>query len=124
MKLLLGVLMLSLQLLMIVCARFNIPKYFCWAPHDQQCVYHLSVTIDGKPLTSKQINERYHLNTWRYWNNGAYKWVNLESRSIKNVKNMIRQYEATYGKNDRTKVVLSYRINGGQEQTWQWQPQQ
>ena len=122
MKLFFGGSLLIAQLALIIYARFDVAKYYCWAPHDQQCVFHLSVIIDEQPLLNEQINKRYHFNTWRYWDDGAYEWVNLESRSIKNVESIIRQYEKTYGKDDHAKVTLSYRVNGGQEETWQWEP--
>lgn len=123
MRLIIGGLLITFQLFMIAYARFSPTRYFCWAPHDQQSVFDVSVTISQKPLTNKQIDERYRLRTWRYWENGTFNWVHLESRSIENIKSIIRQYETTYGKNDRASVVLNYRINGGQEETWRWQPQ-
>ena len=124
MRLLIGGLLIFLQLFLIVYARFSTIRYYCWAPHDEQVVYNVSVIINQKPLSHEQVNERYKLRTWRYWKDDAYSWVNLESRSVENVKSIIRQYEQTYGKNDNASVTLNYSINGGTEKTWSWQSPQ
>lgn len=63
MRLLVGVLLIGLQLFMIVYALFSPSRYYCRAPHDQQSVYNVSVTVDQKPLTGEQISKRYRLNT-------------------------------------------------------------
>lgn len=107
-----GLALLLFQVGMIVYARFVPSRYFCWAPFDIQTEYRLQVTISGRPLTGKEIRVRY-----RRPQNGT------DNRSPQHVFDIIREYEQTYGRADHAQVVMRYRVNGKQEQTWQW-PQQ
>lgn len=120
MKNVIGGSLILLQLFLIVNARFIPAKYFCWAPHDEQNVYELAVTINKKVLTQEEINKRYHLEAGYYWVDSAYQKVNIEARSIENVKDLVAQYESTYGKLDQADVKLTYWRNGGNAQHWRW----
>ncbi len=97
---------------MIVYARFVPSRYFCWAPYHSQNHYEMDVTVNGRVLTAGEIQRRYRR---------PQKGIN--SRTIEDQKDIIAQYERTYGKNERAEVTLRYRVNGGAEQTWHW-PQQ
>ncbi len=120
MKSFLGGLLIFLQLVLIINARFGVLRYYCWAPHDEQSVFNLSVIIDQKQLTREETNKRYRFTDWRYWQDGKYRNVRLESRSIENIKSIISQFESTYGQDDQASVTLTYEINGGPAKTWQW----
>ena len=109
MRLAAGVALLVFQLAMIVYARFVPSRYFCWAPFDIQTEYKLQVTVNGRPLTSKEIRSRY-----RRPQTGA------DNRSPQHVIDIIQGYEENYGRNDRAQVMMRYRVNGKQEQVWRW----
>jgi hypothetical protein len=71
----------------------------------------MEVAVDGRALTAEEIRQRYRR---------PQKGVN--NRSIQHEKDIIMQYEQTYGKNDTAEVTLRYRVNGGAEQVWHWPP--
>ena len=50
---------LGLQVVMIVRARFDPHRYYCWAPHDQQTTYRYEVRIGGRLLTEREAVARY-----------------------------------------------------------------
>jgi hypothetical protein len=102
-----GMAILLLQVGAIVYARFAPSRYFCWAPHDSQVDYKIAVTLDGKPLTDEQVASRYRLPP-----------SGVEARSIEAVLSVVRQYEQTLGRGERAAVVVTYRLNGGEPQTW------
>jgi hypothetical protein len=106
-----GAAFLLFQLIMIAHARFVPSRYFCWAPYDAQSEYRLDVVIHGRPLSAQQIRRRY-----RRPQQG------VDNRSIQHVIDIVQQYEQTYGRNDHAQVTMRYRVNGKQEQVWQWPP--
>jgi hypothetical protein len=103
---------LLFQIAMIGYARFVPSRYFCWAPYDIQSAYRLDVSIGGRALTPAQIRSRY-----RRPKQG------VDNRSIQHVMDIVEQYEQTYGSADHARVVMKYRINGKEEQEWQYPPQ-
>jgi hypothetical protein len=104
-----GLAILGFQVFMIGYARFVPSRYFCWAPYDIQTEYRLQVSVNGQPLTAKQIQARY-----RRPKSGT------DNRSPQHVIDMIQGYEETYGRNDRAEVIMRYRVNGKEEQEWRW----
>ena len=100
---------LLFQIAMIGYARFVPSRYFCWAPYDIQSAYRLDVSIGGRTLTPAQIRSRY-----RRPKQG------VDNRSIQHVMDIVEQYEQTYGAADHARVVMKYRINGKEEQEWQY----
>ena len=109
MRLAAGVALLVFQLAMIVYARFVPSRYFCWAPFDIQTEYKLQVTVNGRPLTGKEIRFRYRRPQ-----------AGTDNRSPQHVIDIIQGYEENYGRNDRAQVMMRYRVNGKQEQVWRW----
>jgi hypothetical protein len=107
-----GAALLVFQLVMIVYARFVPSRYFCWAPFDIQTEYKLQVKVNGRPLTGQEIRARY-----RRPQNGT------DNRSPQHVIDILQGYEETYGRADHAEILMRYRVNGKQEQTWRWPPQ-
>ena len=106
-KFYIGVAFLLLQIGSIIYARFIPERFFCWAPYDSHTKFETFVTINNRTLSFKEAENRY-----RYKMNG---W---EQRSIANVFSIIKQYEATYGKNDNAKVIVKYKTNGHPLKVW------
>lgn len=106
-RLFIGILFLSLQMISIGYARFIPERYFCWAPYDIHTKFEVFVTIDGKLLTNEEARQRYR-----------YKMKGWEQRSIYNVMALITQYESTYGKRENADVQIIYSINGHPEKLW------
>jgi hypothetical protein len=104
-----GAALLAFQVFMIGYARFVPSRYFCWAPYDIQTEYKLEATVNGKRLNGKQIQARYHRPK-----QGA------DNRSPQHVIDMLQGYEESYGRGDRTEIVMKYRVNGKEEQEWRW----
>lgn len=103
-----GILILLFQVFMIIYARFDPMRYFCWAPFDAQNRYRLTrVVVNGRELSDRQILDRYQMPR-----------RGLDQRAIEHLFDRIRQREQTYGKDDQVDLEMSYDINGGAEQTW------
>ena len=98
-----------LQIILIIWARFAPERYFCWAPHDCQTEYELTVFVNGRELTPEEIKQRYH-------HPKKYRDV----RSSGNVKGWIMQHARTYGRNEESVVIMNYQVNGIQQEPWTW----
>lgn len=95
------------QLLLIAYARTTPARYFCWAPFDQQTDYTLDVTLGGRKLTAQEIRARYRRPA-----------KGTDNRSVQNLIDIVQGYEERYAGTERADIVMHYRINGKQEQTW------
>lgn len=109
MRLVTATVFLIAQGLSILYAQLGSSRYFCWAPNDYMVSYDIRVEIQGKRLSPSDVERRYRLPA-----NGVYQ--NIASHLIDN----LRQYETTYGRNDRAYVLLTYSTNGTQERSWEW----
>ena len=109
MRTLLGAVLLAFQIGMIVYARFAPSRYFCWAPMDSQNLFSIRVVINERELSKNEIMLRY-----RQPQQGG-NW-----QSIQHVKDKFQQYEETYGRTDNAKVEMTYTVNDGKEQFWEW----
>lgn len=95
------------QIAGIAYTRFVDTRFLCWAPYDQISFYRIDATRDGRTLSQADITARYRLPA-----------AGRENRSIHNLLQAITQFEATYGRIDPVQVRVTYRVNGGPEQTW------
>lgn len=103
--------LLVFQIVMVGYARFVPSRYFCWAPMDSQNLYTITVAIAGRELDAAEIEARYRQPaTGGNW------------QAIQHVLDKVRQYEETYGRDDRARVVVAYTVNGHPEETWTWPP--
>jgi len=107
-KNIIGVGLLAFQVVMIVYARFVPSRYYCWAPRDSINEYKLSVDLNGQNLNREDIKKRYRIGQ-----------KGMDARSIQHVKDIISQYESTYGKNDQARILMTYTKNGGAPQQWE-----
>ncbi len=101
--------MLAFQVAAIGYARFVPARYFCWAPYDMQTDYRLDVTVNGKKLTPAEIQKRYRRPA-----------KGTDNRSSQHVKDIIEQAEQRYHPDDHPEVIMTYRVNGKQEQQWRY----
>ena len=106
-----GIVFLLLQLASMVHAQFVPSRWICWAPNDYAIWYRLDVRVNGHSLSPEEIENRYQLPGESVYQNPP-----------QNIKDIIRQYEQTYGRKDQTEVNLLYREAGGPPQQWQWPP--
>ncbi len=104
-----GLALLVFQLGAIVHARTMPSRYFCWAPFDMQTAYRLKVVVNGEELTATQISARYRRPA-----------VGTDNRSTQHLIDIIEGAERRYHPDDRTEIVMTYRVNGKQEETWQF----
>jgi hypothetical protein len=102
-------------------------RYFAWAPNDYLVTYDLQVITGGRYLTSEEIQRRYRLDLSSRLGNEIDKRVGLSKVEHyvfedppQELKDLIRHYEETKGKNDATRIKLVYQLDGGKEQTWLW----
>ena len=105
----LGVAVLLFQIGAIVYARFVPARYFCWAPYDAQNDYVIEVVVDERLLSHDEIRQRYKKRA-----------RGTDNRSIQHIKDIISGYETSDGAGEDAKVTLSFRVNGGEEQSWKW----
>lgn len=96
-----------LQVIGIIYSRFLDERYFCWAPFDQISLYEIKVEVNGVIYSKEQINRRYNLQ-----GNGR------ENRSIHNVFSIIKQYEESYGREEKAVVKVIYSTNGKVKEEW------
>ena len=108
-RLILACTYLVFQLVVLGYSLVRPSTYFRWAPFDIQAEYWVRVEIDGRGLTDEQVEERYRQPP-----------VGIESHSIEHLQVLIEQYEQTYGRQDGAKVLMNYRINGGEMEQWRW----
>lgn len=95
------------QIAGIVAARFVPERFFCWAPYEEVTLFEIEATLDSRPLTSGEIQERYGMAR-----NGR------QDRSIHNVISVLRWRESRE-KNPVT-VRLNFTTNGRPQQVWAW----
>lgn len=108
-KFVIAALLLSWQVGMIVYARFDDARYFCWAPHDVIWTFRIETDVGGRKLNTSESHQRYR-----------YRRVSMDEHSIEHLFRAIRQYETTYGKDDHAKVTVLYRRNEGPVQEWHY----
>lgn len=102
-------LLFLLQLTGILAGRFTDSKFFCWAPFDEISIYTVHADVDGKKLSPEEIGSRYKI-----------RHSGRQNRSIHNIISIVRQYEATYGTDERAEVEIIYLINGHKQGSWTW----
>ncbi len=107
----LALLFLLAQVAAILYARLVPTRYFCWAPYDTQTSYSIQATLQGRPLTPAEIRRRYRRSP-----QGA------DNRSPQHVIDILQQVEQRLTPEQQATVHLTYRVNGKQEQHWQWPP--
>jgi hypothetical protein len=107
-----GISILVCQLAMIAYARFVPSRYFCWAPLDSDNEFAIAVSIHNRTFSAREVRQRYRLPEHGH-----------DGRSIQHIKDIISQYEQTYGRAEGANVTLTYRVNGGKPQQWIWPPQ-
>lgn len=105
----LAVALLVGQVVMAGVARFHDDRFFTWAPHDEWTDFEIEATVDGRPLSPAEIVERY-----------GYTAVGAEPRAGAHVLRAVRLAEKREHADDPAAVVVRYRVNGGEEQTWSW----
>jgi hypothetical protein len=103
-----GATLLAAQALLIGYARTTEARYFCWAPFDMQTDYRVEVTLNGRALTPREVRERYRRPQ-----------TGVDNRSVRNLIDTIEGVEQRRS-GEQARVLLTYRINGRQEQTWRW----
>ena len=102
---------LLFQIGAIAYARFVPSRYFCWAPYDAQSEYRVEAWAGGRPLTGDEIRRRY-----RRPQRG------VDNRSIRHLMDIIEQSEQRRPAGEQARVMMRYRVNGGEERQWQWPP--
>jgi hypothetical protein len=112
MRTLIGVAFLAAQLGSVIYAQMGPRRYFCWAPNDYMTDYRLTVAVDGRMLSDKDIARRYHLDAAGLYENVA-----------QHIIDVVTQYERTHGRARPATVVLRYRTNGREEHEWRLRPE-
>lgn len=108
-RVILGSALLLAQAAAIIRARSVESRYFCWAPYDALSLYRLDVELAGRALTPGEIERRYRIPA-----------AGRDNRSIQHLKDLIAQYESTYGRHDGARVTLRSSTNGHEERVWRW----
>ena len=103
--------LLAFQVCAVLYARFVPSRYFCWAPFDMQTEYQAEVSVGGRKLSAKEIQQRY-----RRGQKG------VDNRSVQHVIDIFQQTEERYHRADPAEIALKYRINGHLTGEWRWPP--
>ena len=100
----------AFQIWAIAYARTVPTRYFCWAPYDTFTEYTIEISGPEGLWPTEAVAHRYRMPA-----------AGRDNRSPAHVIAALRQYEQTYGAADPVEaVVLRYRVNGGDEQSWLW----
>jgi len=89
-------------------------RYFAWAPNDYLVEYQLTVQVGDQTLSPADARRRYGLPANE--EAGISTWQDPPQRLV----DTIEQYESDAQDPQRPHVVLSYRVNGGQQHVWRW----
>ena len=101
---------LGLQVWGVARGRLATDRYFCWAPFDTYTEYTVSVHGTEGWMSADEISERYRIPE-----------SGRDNRSPEHLVDVFRQFERTYGLADPVlRLQLRYRVNGGDEKTWEW----
>lgn len=112
-----GVALITFELVLCVRARFSDRRYFCWAPFHSEARYTIDVTLRGRVLDDGAIGERYRLPRL-YWDPRTR--TDWELNSIGHVIDTVRATEDALPENERASVVVTYRVNGRGEERWRY----
>jgi hypothetical protein len=96
-----------IQVIGIIYSRFLEERYFCWAPFDQISLYEIKIEVNGLVYSPEEIRGRYN-----FQSNGR------ENRSMHNVFSIIRQFEESYGREEKAVVKVIYSTNGKSKEEW------
>jgi hypothetical protein len=102
-------------------------RYFAWAPNDYLVTFDLSVDARGRSLGVAEIGHRYRLDMSNRLSESTKAKLGLArvehyvyEDAPQELKDRIRRYEETKGKNEAARVTLTYQFDGRKEQTWLW----
>lgn len=104
-----AVAILLFQVGAVVYARFHPTRFFCSAPNDAITKFNVQVISQGRKLSQAEIQNRY-----RFFKYG------FEDRSPAHIFDIIKQYESTYGRNEHSKVVVYFNVNGKDQDSWKY----
>lgn len=117
----LGVLFLLAQAGAVAHEHLGPTRYFAWAPNDYIVEYDIRVTVDGRPLDAAQINARYgHLYGMTVNEPGQLDLRGVWEFPVRQLEDVIEQYEKTYGHGQRASVTLDYRLDRRSAGSWTW----
>lgn len=114
------VLCLLLAQLAFICATHlsgSSNRYFVWAPNDYSVRFTLAAQVNGRTLSSEDLEERYRLRkpSLRYGNSqGHY------TCPPQRLTDYLRLREEAYGGSDQVRLTLRYRLNGHAPRVWRW----
>jgi hypothetical protein len=109
MRKLVGAVYLLLQVGSLIYGRLAPSRFFTWAVFEDVTQYNIHVTIGERLLTPAEISERYHIDAAGVYENPTQDIVYI-----------VRQYEETYGREDHSRVVLTYCADGNRTIEWKW----
>jgi len=104
-----GFAVLTCEVALVAYEHFGPTRYFAWAPNDYVVQYRMAANVDGRPLSATAIRGRYHLAAHGIWYFPA-----------QHIIDDVQQYERMYGRHDRVRVTLTYRLNGHAQRVWRW----
>jgi len=84
-------------------------RYFAWAPNDYSVDYSIRATVNGHLLDAREFGERYRLPERDFYEDPPQRLLHY-----------LRRYESTYGRHDRTSLVVRYRLDGHRPVVWRW----
>ena len=98
---------LALQAVMVVAAPFGEHRFYCWAPHDAQSEYVISVSVGGRALSLDEVSRRYRVPA-----------DGVDPRAMSHILFLVEKYERTQWRSDDAVVRVRYRVNGGPWRMW------
>ena len=94
-------------------------RYFCWAPLHEHVWYRIDAQVAGRSLSQDEIRARYERPGAFLDAKRVEQW---ELNAAAHIIDSIRLREAQEPPAGRAEVVLSYRRNAGESETWRYRP--
>ena len=111
--------LLAVQIGWIFTGPFRDHSYGNWAPFHEHATYHVDAWVDGRALQPHEIRERYGVYRHFYDVRTDRDW---QLNRMQHILGLIERVEAAAPPEEQARVVVRYRINGGEEEEWAWSP--
>ncbi|HET9449636.1 MAG TPA: hypothetical protein VFO83_02075 [Aggregicoccus sp.] len=92
-------------------------RFFVWAPNDYSRDYVISAQVNGRTLSSEELEQRYRLSGP---SNSFESYRGFYEDPPVHLTQYLRMVEQKYGGQDSARITLRYTLNGHDPVVWTW----
>jgi len=111
--------LLLFQVVWILFGPLRDHSYGNWAPFHEHATYHVEAWMGDRALSHGEIQTRYRIYQHFYDAKTQRDW---QLNRMNHILGLIERVEAASPVEEQARVVVRYRINGGEEEEWEWPP--